>query len=84
MTCPNSFYVYGDAATMTTIHVLRACGNDFSRENLMRQASNMKDVEVEALLPGIHISSSRPTFIRSVNFSSCVGRARPGNCSAMC
>ena len=38
----DSFYVYGYAATMTTIHVLRACGNDFSRENLMRQASNMQ------------------------------------------
>ena len=58
----NSFYVYGYAATMTTIHVLRACGNDFSRENLMHQASNMKDVAVGALLPGIHIASSPTNF----------------------
>ena len=58
----DSFYVYGYAATMTTIHVLRVCGNDFSRENLMRQASNMQNVEVGALLPGIHISSSPTNF----------------------
>ena len=58
----DSFYVYGYAATMTTIHVLRACGNDFSRENLMHQASNMKDVAVGALLPGIHIASSPTNF----------------------
>jgi branched-chain amino acid transport system substrate-binding protein len=47
---------------MTTIHVLRACGNDFSRENLMRQATNMTNVEVGALLPGIRISSSPTIF----------------------
>jgi branched-chain amino acid transport system substrate-binding protein len=58
----DSFYVYGYAATMTTIHVLRACGNDLSRENLMRQAANMKDVEIGALLPGVRISSSPTNF----------------------
>ena len=58
----DSFYVYGHAATMTTIHVLRACGNDFSRENLMRQATHMQNVEVGALLPGIRISSSPTNY----------------------
>jgi branched-chain amino acid transport system substrate-binding protein len=58
----DSFYVYGYAATMTTIHTLRACGTDFSRENLMHQATNMKDVEVGALLPGIRINSSPTNY----------------------
>jgi branched-chain amino acid transport system substrate-binding protein len=58
----DSFYVYGYAATMTTIHTLRACGTDFSRENLMRQATNMQDVEVGALLPGIRINSSPTNY----------------------
>jgi branched-chain amino acid transport system substrate-binding protein len=69
----DSFCVYGYAATMTTIHVLRACGNDLSGENLIRQASNMKDVEVGALLPGTHISSRPTNFTRSANSSSCAG-----------
>jgi branched-chain amino acid transport system substrate-binding protein len=54
--------VYGYAATMTTIATLRACGTDFSRENLMRHATNMKDVEVRALLPGIRINSSPTNY----------------------
>ena len=58
----DAFYSYGSAAVMTMIPVLKQCGNDFSRENLMRQASNMKDVDVGALLPGIHISSSATNF----------------------
>ncbi len=72
----DSFYVYGYAATMTTIHVLRACGNDFSHENLMRQASNMKDVEVGALLPGIRISSSPTNFhpIRQIQLMRWTGK----------
>ena len=72
----NSFYVYGYAATMTTIHTLRACGTDFSRENLMRQATNMKDVEVGALLPGIQINSSPTNFhpIRQVQLMRWTGK----------
>jgi branched-chain amino acid transport system substrate-binding protein len=58
----DSFYVYGYAATMTTIHVLRSCGNDLSRENLMHQATGMQDVEIGALLPGIRINSSPTNF----------------------
>jgi branched-chain amino acid transport system substrate-binding protein len=58
----DSFYVYGYAATMTTIHVLRTCVTDFSREYLMHQASNMMDMKVGALLPGIHINSSPTNF----------------------
>ncbi len=58
----DAFYVYGYAATMTTIHVLRACGTDFSRENLMRQATSMKDVELGALLPGIRMNTSPTNY----------------------
>src|ERR1700759_248822 len=47
---------------MPRIHVLRACGNDLSRENLMNQATHLKDVEVGALLPGIRISSSPTNY----------------------
>lgn len=73
----DSFYVYGYAATITTIHVLRACGSDFSRENIMRQANNMKDVEVGALLPGIRINSSPTNYhpIRQVQLMRWTGKS---------
>jgi branched-chain amino acid transport system substrate-binding protein len=58
----DSFYVYGWGATMTTIHVLRACGNDLSRENLMKQAASLHDVEIGSLLPGIRLNSSATNF----------------------
>jgi branched-chain amino acid transport system substrate-binding protein len=58
----DSFYVYGYGATMTTIHVLRACGDDFSRENLMKQATSLNNVEIGSLLPGIKLNSSATNF----------------------
>jgi branched-chain amino acid transport system substrate-binding protein len=58
----DAFYVYGYGAVMTMIPVLKQCGNDFSRENLMRQASNLKDVEVPTLLPGIKVNTSPTNY----------------------
>ena len=40
----NATYAFGAAATM--IQVLKQCGNDLSRENIMKQAANIKDFEV--------------------------------------
>jgi branched-chain amino acid transport system substrate-binding protein len=47
---------YNVAILMT--HVLKQCGNDLSRENIMRQAANLKDVELPMLLPGIKVNTS--------------------------
>ena len=58
----DALYVYGYSAGMTTIACLRQCGNDFSRENLMRQATNMKNVEIPTLLPGIRINTSPTNY----------------------
>jgi len=49
----DAFFVYGFGAVMTMIPVLRQCGNDFSRENLMKQATNLKNVSLDLSLPGI-------------------------------
>ena len=38
--------------------MLRQCGNDLSRENVMRQATNLAPLEVPTLLPGIRVSTS--------------------------
>ena len=58
----DAFYVYGYGAGMTMVACLRQCGNDFSRENLMRQATNMKNVEIPTLLPGIRINTSPTNY----------------------
>ncbi|MGO4715276.1 ABC transporter substrate-binding protein [Bradyrhizobium sp. 2TAF24] len=41
----------------TFVQVLKQCGNDLTRENLMRQASNLKDLELPLLLPGIKLNT---------------------------
>ncbi len=53
-------YGYNVAILMT--HVLKQCGNDLSRENIMRQAANLKDVELPLLLPGIKVNTSATDF----------------------
>ena len=55
--------------------VLRQCGDDLSRENVMRQAANLKDLEVPMLLPGIRLNTSPTDFypIQSVNLARIEG-----------
>ena len=47
---------YTVAQVMTL--VLKQCGSDLSRENIMRQAANLKNVELPLLLPGIKVNTS--------------------------
>lgn len=54
--------VFGYGVTSTLLQVLKQCGNDFSRANIMRQAANLKDMEVPVLLPGIKINTSPTNF----------------------
>ncbi|MCC8979776.1 ABC transporter substrate-binding protein [Bradyrhizobium acaciae] len=49
--------VYGYAAAETLVQVLRQCGNDLSRENVMKQAAALRDYQASALLPGITINT---------------------------
>ncbi|MCW5751617.1 MAG: ABC transporter substrate-binding protein [Alphaproteobacteria bacterium] len=58
----NSFNVYGYAVTQTLVQVLKQCGDDLTRENVMRQAANLKDIELPMLLPGIKVSTSPTDF----------------------
>jgi branched-chain amino acid transport system substrate-binding protein len=53
-------YAYNVAILMT--QVLKQCGNDLSRENIMRQAANLKNVELPMLLPGIKVNTSPTDF----------------------
>jgi branched-chain amino acid transport system substrate-binding protein len=56
------FAAYGYASAHTLIQALKQCGDDLSRENVMRQAANLKDVEIPMLLPGIKINTSPTDF----------------------
>jgi branched-chain amino acid transport system substrate-binding protein len=47
--------------------VLRQCGDDLSRENIMRQATNLHDFRLSLLLPGSLINTS-PTQYRVITY----------------
>jgi branched-chain amino acid transport system substrate-binding protein len=48
--------------THTMSRVLKQCGNDLSRENMMKQATSLHDVENPTLLPGIKINTSPTNY----------------------
>jgi hypothetical protein len=39
-------------------HLIKQCGNDLSRENVIKQAKNLKNVALPTLLPGISVTTS--------------------------
>ena len=53
---------YGYSAEQTLVQVLKQCGDDLTRENVMRQAANVKGLELPMLLPGIKINTSPTDF----------------------
>jgi len=66
---------FGAAATM--VQVLKQCGNDLSRDNIMRQAANLKDLELPLLLPGITINTSPTNYspIRQLQLATFSGES---------
>ena len=50
------------APPCTMLQVLKQCGGDFSRENVMKQAANLKDLELPTLLPGIKVNTSPTNY----------------------
>jgi branched-chain amino acid transport system substrate-binding protein len=54
--------VYGYAAAQTLVQALKQCGDELTQENVMRQAANLKNLEVLVLLPGIRINTSPTDF----------------------
>ena len=51
-------YLFGYTQAMLLEHLLKQCGNDLSRENIVTQARNLKDVVLPTTLPGIKINTS--------------------------
>ncbi len=55
-------YVYAYGVSKTMLQVLKQCNGDFSRENVMKQATNLHDVELPTLLPGIKVNTSPTNY----------------------
>jgi branched-chain amino acid transport system substrate-binding protein len=54
--------VVGYGVAQTLVKVLTMCGDNLTRENVMKQAANLKDFRTEVLLPGIKINTSPTDF----------------------
>jgi branched-chain amino acid transport system substrate-binding protein len=73
----SSFHVYGYAAGATMAQVLKQCGDNLTRENIMKQAASLKGFENPMLLPGIKINTSATDFypIQAVQLSRFEGES---------
>jgi ABC-type branched-subunit amino acid transport system substrate-binding protein len=52
----------GFAVAQTMVQVLKQCGDNLTRENIMKQAASLKNFRTEVLLPGISINTSATNF----------------------
>jgi branched-chain amino acid transport system substrate-binding protein len=57
------FNTYGYTTAQLMVYTLKQCGDDLTRENVMKQATSLKNVELDLTLPGIKLSTS-PTDYR--------------------
>jgi branched-chain amino acid transport system substrate-binding protein len=53
---------YGYAAAQTMVQVLKQCGDNLTRENVMKQAASLKDFTPDTLIPGIKINTTATDF----------------------
>jgi len=56
-------YVYAYGVATTLVQVLKQCGNDFSRENIMKQAANLQGLKLAVAIPGTEVRTG-PTDYR--------------------
>jgi len=54
--------VYGYSIAQTTVQMLKQCGDELSRENVMKQAASLNNLALPMLLPGIAINTSATNF----------------------
>jgi branched-chain amino acid transport system substrate-binding protein len=70
----SSFTVYGYAVAQTLVQVLKQCGDELTRDNVMKQAANL-NLDLPLLLPGIKIKTSPTDYfpIEQMQMSRFVG-----------
>jgi ABC-type branched-subunit amino acid transport system substrate-binding protein len=54
----NSSNVSGYVTASLLVQVLKQCGDNLTRENVMKQTANLKNFELDMLLPGIKVNTS--------------------------
>ncbi len=59
----SSFNTYGYSTTQLLIEILKKCGDDLTRDNVMKQATSLKNVQLDLSLPGI-VATTTPTDYR--------------------
>ena len=59
----SSFNAYGYSTAQLMVHVLKQCGDDLTRQNVLKQATNLKNVQLDLALPGI-VGSTTPDDYR--------------------
>jgi len=59
----DQFAFYGFHVAIVMVHVLKQCGDDLSRDNVLRQALSLKDFTTPLLLPGITINTSPTNYV---------------------
>jgi ABC-type branched-subunit amino acid transport system substrate-binding protein len=58
----SNFNTYGYSTAQLLVHVLQQCGDDLTRENVMKQATSLKDVVSDTALPGIKANTSATDY----------------------
>lgn len=58
----NTTYQLGIAVGQVTEIILRNCGDDLTRENLLKQATSLKDVQLPMTLPGVRLSNDPENY----------------------
>jgi ABC-type branched-subunit amino acid transport system substrate-binding protein len=58
----DQFHVNAYAAAWLLTEILKACGDDLTRENVMKQAASLKDVQIPGVIPGIRVNTTATDF----------------------
>ena len=54
--------MYAYIVAQGLVHVLKGCGDNLARENIMKQAASIRDLELGGLLPGVKVNTSATDF----------------------
>jgi branched-chain amino acid transport system substrate-binding protein len=78
------FTVYGYTVTQTMVTVLKQCGDNLTRENVMKQAASIHNLSLPMLLLGITASTSANDFaplkqMQLMKFDGTTGRGGVGS-----
>ncbi len=58
----DQFHVNAYAAAWLLTEILKACGDDLTRENVMKQAASLRDVQIPVVIPGIRVNTTATDF----------------------